>query len=119
MAASSTTDPSRRISPPNSAPYTAAKHAMTGLTKSTSLDGRRFNIACGQIDIGNAATDMTAGMTAGVPQANGVSAPEPRLDVAHAVRAVVYMANLPLDANAVHDRDGDKDAVRRPRVTGR
>ena len=84
---------------PNSAPYTATKHAITGLTKSTSLDGRRFNIACGQIDIGNAATEMTAGMSAGVPQANGVSAPEPRLDVAHVVRAVVYMASLPLDAN--------------------
>jgi NAD(P)-dependent dehydrogenase (short-subunit alcohol dehydrogenase family) len=84
---------------PNSAPYTATKHAITGLTKSTSLDGRRFNIACGQIDIGNAATEMTAGMSAGVPQANGVSAPEPRLDVAHVVRAVMYMASLPLDAN--------------------
>ena len=84
---------------PNSAPYTATKHALTGLTKSTSLDGRRFNIACGQIDIGNAATEMTAGMSAGVPQANGVSAPEPRLDVAHVVRAVMYMASLPLDAN--------------------
>jgi NAD(P)-dependent dehydrogenase (short-subunit alcohol dehydrogenase family) len=84
---------------PNSAPYTATKHAITGLTKSTSLDGRRFNIACGQIDIGNAATEMTAGMSAGVPQANGVSAAEPRLDVAHVVRAVVYMASLPLEAN--------------------
>ena len=84
---------------PNSAPYTATKHAMTGLTKSTSLDGRPFNIACGQIDIGNAATDMTAGMAAGVPQASGLSAPEPRLDLAHVVRAVVYMASLPLDAN--------------------
>ena len=84
---------------PNSAPYTATKHAITGLTKSTSLDGRRFNIACGQIDIGNAATEMTAGMSAGVPQANGVSTPEPRLDVAHVVRAVMYMASLPLDAN--------------------
>jgi NAD(P)-dependent dehydrogenase (short-subunit alcohol dehydrogenase family) len=84
---------------PNSAPYTATKHAITGLTKSSSLDGRRFNIACGQIDIGNAATDMTAGMTTGVMQAGGQLATEPRLDVAHVVRAVVYMASLPLDAN--------------------
>jgi NAD(P)-dependent dehydrogenase (short-subunit alcohol dehydrogenase family) len=84
---------------PNSAPYTATKHAITGLTKSSSLDGRRFNIACGQIDIGNAATDMTARMTTGVMQASGQLAPEPRLDVMHVVRAVVYMASLPLDAN--------------------
>jgi NAD(P)-dependent dehydrogenase (short-subunit alcohol dehydrogenase family) len=84
---------------PNSAPYTATKHAISGLTKSTSLDGRRFNIACGQIDIGNAATDMTAKMTTGVLQANGQTAPEPRLDIEHVVRAVVYMASLPLDAN--------------------
>ncbi len=84
---------------PNSAPYTATKHAMTGLTKSTSLDGRKYDIACGQIDIGNAATDMTTRMTVGVPQANGEIAPEPRMDVAHVARAVVYMASLPLDAN--------------------
>jgi NAD(P)-dependent dehydrogenase (short-subunit alcohol dehydrogenase family) len=84
---------------PHSAPYTAAKHGMTGLTKSTSLDGRRYNIACGQIDIGNAATDMTARMPTGALQANGEMVPEPRLDVAHVVRAVVYMASLPLDAN--------------------
>jgi NAD(P)-dependent dehydrogenase (short-subunit alcohol dehydrogenase family) len=84
---------------PNSAPYTATKHAITGLTKSSSLDGRRFNIACGQIDIGNAATDMTAAFATGVPQANGETATEPRLDVAHVVRAVLYMASLPLDAN--------------------
>ena len=84
---------------PHSAPYTATKHAITGLTKSTSLDGRRFNIACGQIDIGNAATDMTATFTAGVLQANGQTAVEPRLDLAHVVRAVVYMASLPLEAN--------------------
>jgi NAD(P)-dependent dehydrogenase (short-subunit alcohol dehydrogenase family) len=84
---------------PHSAPYTATKHAITGLTKSTALDGRRYNIACGQIDIGNAATEMTATMEAGVPQANGTTAAEPRLDVAHVVRAVLYMASLPLDAN--------------------
>jgi NAD(P)-dependent dehydrogenase (short-subunit alcohol dehydrogenase family) len=84
---------------PHSAPYTATKHAMTGLTKSASLDGRRFNIACGQIDIGNAATDMTVTFATGVLQANGQAAAEPRLDVAHVVRAVVYMASLPLDAN--------------------
>ena len=84
---------------PNSAPYTATKHAITGLTKSTSLDGRKYNIACGQIDIGNAATDMTARMPTGALQANGQMMPEPRLDVAHVVRAVLYMASLPLDAN--------------------
>jgi NAD(P)-dependent dehydrogenase (short-subunit alcohol dehydrogenase family) len=86
---------------PNSAPYTATKHAVTGLTKSTSLDGRKYNIACGQIDIGNAATEMTARMAAGVPQANGQIAPEPRLDVEHVVNAVRYMASLPLDANVL------------------
>jgi NAD(P)-dependent dehydrogenase (short-subunit alcohol dehydrogenase family) len=84
---------------PNSAPYTAAKHALTGLTKSTSLDCRAFDIACGQIDIGNAATEMTEKMTAGVPQADGMLKAEPRIDVAHVARAVVYMAGLPLDAN--------------------
>jgi NAD(P)-dependent dehydrogenase (short-subunit alcohol dehydrogenase family) len=84
---------------PHSAPYTATKHAITGLTKSTSLDGRRFDIACGQIDIGNAATDMTATFATGVLQANGHVSAEPRLDVAHVVRAVIYMASLPLDAN--------------------
>jgi NAD(P)-dependent dehydrogenase (short-subunit alcohol dehydrogenase family) len=84
---------------PHSAPYTATKHAITGLTKSSSLDGRRFNIACGQIDIGNAATDMTASFADGVLQANGQTAAEPRLDVGHVARAVVYMASLPLDAN--------------------
>jgi len=84
---------------PHSAPYTATKHAMTGLTKSSSLDGRPYNIACGQIDIGNAATDMTAKMAIGVPQANGQTATEPCVDVTHIVRAVVYMASLPLDAN--------------------
>jgi NAD(P)-dependent dehydrogenase (short-subunit alcohol dehydrogenase family) len=84
---------------PHSAPYTATKHAITGLTKSTALDGRQYNIACGQIDIGNAATEMTARMPGGVLQANGEMAPEPRLDVSHVVRAVLYMASLPLDAN--------------------
>ena len=84
---------------PHSAPYTATKHAITGLTKSTSLDGRRYNIACSQIDIGNAATDMTARMTTGALQPNGEMVPEPRLDVEHVVRAVLYMANLPLEAN--------------------
>ena len=84
---------------PNSAPYTATKHAITGLTKSTSLDGRNFDIACGQIDIGNAGTEMTVRMTRGVPQANGTVAVEPLLDLDHVARAVVYMAGLPLDAN--------------------
>ena len=84
---------------PHSAPYTATKHAITGLTKSTSLDGRRYNITCGQIDIGNAATDMTAMFATGVQQANGQTAVEPRLDVAHVARAVIYMASLPLEAN--------------------
>ena len=90
---------SAHVPRPHSAPYTATKHAITGLTRSTSLDGRRFNIACGQIDIGNAATDMTAGFASGVLQASGQMAAEPRLDVAHVVRAVLYMASLPLDAN--------------------
>ena len=84
---------------PNSAPYTATKHAITGLTKSTSLDGRKYDIACGQIDIGNAATDLTERMNLGVPQANGELAVEPTMDVEHAARAVVFMASLPLDAN--------------------
>ncbi len=86
---------------PNSAPYTSTKHAITGLTKSTSLDGRKYNIACGQIDIGNAATDMTARMTDGVPQADGRLAPEPRMDVAHVASSVVHMAQLPLEANVL------------------
>jgi NAD(P)-dependent dehydrogenase (short-subunit alcohol dehydrogenase family) len=84
---------------PNSAPYTASKHAITGLTKATSLDGRKYDIACGQIDIGNAATEMAAKMTSGVPQANGTIAVEPLIDLRHVVDAVLYMANLPLDAN--------------------
>src|SRR5436189_2334715 len=85
---------------PNSAPYTAAKHGMTGLTKSTSLDGRAYDIACGQIDIGNAATHMTAGLAAqGALQADGTTEQEPVIDVEHVARAVVYMATLPLGAN--------------------
>ena len=84
---------------PNSAPYTATKHAITGLTKSTSLDGRKYDIACGQIDIGNAHTDLAARMAQGVPQANGQIAVEPLMDVGHVASAVVYMASLPLDAN--------------------
>jgi NAD(P)-dependent dehydrogenase (short-subunit alcohol dehydrogenase family) len=84
---------------PNSAPYTASKHAMTGLTRSTSLDGRKYDIACGQIDIGNAATELSAPMAEGVPQADGRIAVEPRIDVEHVARAVLYMASLPLDAN--------------------
>lgn len=86
---------------PNSAPYTATKHALTGLTKSTSLDGRKYDIACGQIDIGNAATDMTARMSRGVPQANGSIEVEPTTDSQHVARAVLYMASLPLDANVL------------------
>jgi NAD(P)-dependent dehydrogenase (short-subunit alcohol dehydrogenase family) len=84
---------------PNSAPYTATKHAITGLTKSISLDGRAFDIACGQIDIGNAETPMTERMSQGVPQANGSITPEPRMDVRHVAEAVLYMANLPPEAN--------------------
>jgi NAD(P)-dependent dehydrogenase (short-subunit alcohol dehydrogenase family) len=84
---------------PRSVAYTATKHAVTGLTRSTSLDGRAYDIACGQIDIGNAATDMTQAMAAGVPQADGSVRPEPRMDVADVARAVCYMAGLPLEAN--------------------
>ena len=84
---------------PNSAPYTASKHAITGLTRSTALDGRKYDIACGQIDIGNAATEMAARMATGVPQANGSVAVEPLMDVDHVASAVLYMASLPLDAN--------------------
>ena len=84
---------------PNSAPYTSTKHGMTGLTKSTSLDGRKYNIACGQIDIGNAATEMTQRMQGGVLQAHGEVVVEPTMNAAHVADAVVYMAGLPLDAN--------------------
>jgi len=90
---------SAHVPRPNSAPYTAAKHAITGLTKSSSLDGRAFDICCGQIDIGNAATDMTVPMKTGMLQANGTTAVEPRMDVEHVAQAVLYMANLPLDVN--------------------
>jgi len=86
---------------PNSAPYTATKHAMTGLTKSTALDGRPYDIACGQIDIGNALTEMAAVMTRGVPQANGSVAVEAVMDVQHVARAVLHMAELPLDTNVL------------------
>ena len=84
---------------PNSAPYTASKHAMTGLTKSTALDGRKYDIACGQIDIGNAETEMAAKQKTGVLQANGQIAAEPMMDVEHVARAVLTMASLPLEAN--------------------
>jgi NAD(P)-dependent dehydrogenase (short-subunit alcohol dehydrogenase family) len=86
---------------PFSAPYTATKHAITGLTKATALDGRAHGIACGQIDIGNAASDMTSRMVAGVPQADGRLMPEPRMDLAHVATAVVQMASLPLDTNVL------------------
>ncbi|WP_151639333.1 SDR family oxidoreductase [Noviherbaspirillum aerium] len=84
---------------PNSIAYTATKHAVTGMTKTTSLDGRKYDIACGQIDIGNALTDRTERMERGVPQANGSVAPEPTMDVQHVADAVLYMAGLPLEAN--------------------
>src|SRR5918994_1188806 len=84
---------------PHSAPYTATKHAVTGLTKSTSLDGRKYDIACSQIDIGNARTDLAARMAEGVPQADGTVGVEPLMDVEHVGRAVVQMASLPLDVN--------------------
>jgi NAD(P)-dependent dehydrogenase (short-subunit alcohol dehydrogenase family) len=84
---------------PNSAPYTSTKHAITGLTKSTSLDGRKYDIACGQIDIGNAHTPMAARMADGVPQADGSIRPEPLMEVEHVGSAIRYMASLPLDAN--------------------
>lgn len=90
---------SAHVPRPNSAPYTATKHAITGLTRSLSLDGRAHNIACSQIDIGNAATEMTEKMTAGVAQANGTTMVEPRMNVQHVADAVAYMSSLPLDAN--------------------
>lgn len=90
---------SAQVPRPNSAPYTASKHAMTGLTRATSLDGRRYNIACGQIDIGNAATDMVAPMQRGIPQANGEIMVEPTMDVEHVAQSVLHMAQLPLESN--------------------
>jgi NAD(P)-dependent dehydrogenase (short-subunit alcohol dehydrogenase family) len=90
---------SAHVPRPNSAPYTATKHAVTGLTRSTSLDGREYDIACGQIDIGNAATEMAAKMAEGVQQADGSIRPEPLIDVSLIADAVLYMANLPLEAN--------------------
>jgi NAD(P)-dependent dehydrogenase (short-subunit alcohol dehydrogenase family) len=86
---------------PNSAPYTATKHAITGLTKCIALDGRAHDIACGQIDIGNAATELTERMAKGVPQANGSIAPEPRMNLNHVADAIVYMAGLPLESNVL------------------
>ena len=90
---------SAHVPRPGSAPYTATKHAITGLTKSTALDGRKYDIACGQIDIGNAATPMTERMAEGVPQADGSVAVEPTMDAADVGRAVAFMASLPLDSN--------------------
>ena len=90
---------SAHVPRPGSVAYTTSKHAITGLTRSLSLDGRRFNIACGQIDIGNAASDMTDAMSRGVPQANGTIAAEPVMDVQHVASSVLYMASLPLQAN--------------------
>jgi NAD(P)-dependent dehydrogenase (short-subunit alcohol dehydrogenase family) len=90
---------SAHVPRPTSAPYTATKHAITGLTKTTALDGRKYDIACSQIDIGNAATEMATPMKQGIPQANGSVAVEPTMDVEHVARAVVFMATLPLDAN--------------------
>jgi len=92
---------SAHVPRPNSAPYTAAKHGITGLTKSIALDGRKYDIACGQIDIGNAATEMAAPMERGTRQADGSIAVEPTIDVEHIARAIVYMAALPLDANVL------------------
>jgi len=90
---------SAQVPRPNSAPYTATKHAITGLTRSTSLDGRKYDIACGQIDIGNAETEMTGVIKTGIPQPNGSIMPEATMDVDNVARAVMYMASLPLDAN--------------------
>ena len=102
---------------PNSIAYTATKHAITGLTKAVSLDGRKYDIVCGQIDIGNAETEMAERMARGVPQANGEIAVEPLMDVQHVADAVLHMAELPLvGERAVHDDHGEQDAVRRPGV---
>jgi NADP-dependent 3-hydroxy acid dehydrogenase YdfG len=90
---------SAHVPRPGSAPYTSTKHAITGLTRSISLDGRKYDIACGQIDIGNAATEMAARMAGGVPQADGSIKPEPLMDADNVARAIVHMASLPLEAN--------------------
>ena len=90
---------SAHVPRPGSAPYSATKHGVTGLTRSTALDGRKYDIACSQIDIGNAATPMTARMSGGVPQANGEIAPEPTFDVGYVGEQVLFIANLPLDTN--------------------
>ncbi len=104
---------------PNSAPYTATKHAVTGLTKSTSLDGRKYDIACGQIDIGNAATEMAAQMANGVPQANGEIAIEPLMDVGHVgQRGRAHGRPAARRQRPVHDDHGDEDALRRARLMG-
>ena len=92
---------SAHVTRPSAIAYTASKHAITGLTKAISLEGRAFNIACGQIDIGNAATELTAGISRGALQADGSVLPEPTMDVRHAADAVLYMASLPLDANVL------------------
>ncbi len=93
---------SAHVPRPNSIPYTATKHAVTGITKCTALDGRKYNIACGQIDIGNALTELAARMAKGVPQANGTVAVEPLMDVQDVAKAIVYMASLPPDANVLN-----------------
>jgi NAD(P)-dependent dehydrogenase (short-subunit alcohol dehydrogenase family) len=90
---------SAHVPRPNSAPYTSTKHAVSGLTKSASLDGRKYDIACGQIDIGNATSPMTARMASGVPQASGEMMPEPTIDPKHIADAIIYMSKLPLEAN--------------------
>ncbi len=90
---------SAHVPRPNSAPYTATKHAISGLTKATSLDGRKYDIACGQIDIGNALTDMTSSSSSGQLQPDGSVRPEPRMDVEHVAQAIVFMASLPLESN--------------------
>ena len=108
---------SAHVPRPNSVAYTSAKHAITGLTKSTSLDGRKYDIACGQIDVGNALTEMTQRMTRGVPQANGDVIVEPTMDVQNVARSVVFMATVtPRGQRPVPDGDGDQDAVCRPRI---
>ena len=109
---------SAHVPRPNSAPYTSTKHGLTGLTKATALDGRKYDIACGQIDIGNALTSMTGRMGSGVPQAGGSVRQEPTMDIDNVTRAVLYMAGLPLDANVLFPhRHGDQDAVCRSGIT--